>query len=83
MLEALAIRRNTAIGLAVGATMAIAAYSIRVFELLGPFGGPREYPVLGPEGWFLLLAIVLAAATALGMTIVLTAARAYRLTKTV
>jgi hypothetical protein len=56
---------------------------VRIFELLGPVGFERTYPIVGPEAWFLLLAIVFASATALGVVVVLTAIRAVRLSKDV
>lgn len=83
MIDALDIRRNVRSGLAVGVSVAVLAYIVRVFELLGPVGGAREYPVFGPEAWFVLLAVVFAAATALGVTVVLTAFRLYQLTSDV
>ena len=83
MLSALAVRRNVTLGLAVGVGVALAAYAIRVFELLGPVAGARTYPIVGPETWFLLLAVVFAVSTALGVTLLLTAVQAYRLTHSV
>jgi hypothetical protein len=64
-----------------GVALAAAVYLFRVLELLGPFAGTRQYPVVGPEGWFLLLAFVLASATALFVTAALTVASAYRLSR--
>mgnify|MGYP000031676493 FL=1 len=81
--EALAVKRNTLIGLGVGIGVAAVAYLVRIFELLGPAGVNRTYPIVGPEAWFLLLAIVFASATALGVVVVLTAIRAVRLSKRV
>ncbi len=83
MLDALSVKRNAAIGVAVGLTIATLAYIVRVFELLGPIAGGRRYPVFGPELWFGLLAFVFAAATALGVTLLLTAFNAYTLTQQV
>lgn len=83
LLAALAVKRNTVIGLGVGIGVAAIAYLVRIFELLGPPGFERTYPIVGPEAWFLLLAIVFASATALGVVVVLTAIRAVRLSKEV
>ncbi|WP_435127362.1 DUF7536 family protein [Halobaculum sp. D14] len=69
--DALSLRRNVAVGVATGVLLAAATYLVRVFELLGPFVGTRDYPVLGAEGYFLLLAFVLAATTALLVTTLL------------
>jgi len=79
--EALSVKRNVGVGLAVGVGVAIAAYAVRVFELFGPVVTTREYPVIGPEGWFLMLAIVFASATALLVILVLTGVRVARLAK--
>lgn len=73
--------RNAAVGLVVGAVVAAGAYLVRVLELFGPFAGTRRFPVLGPEGWFLLLAFVLATTTALAVATLLTAVSAYRLAR--
>lgn len=81
VLEALSIKRNAAIGLAIGISVALLLYVVRVFELLGPAPGHREYPILGVGGWFLLLAIVLAVSLAMFVTIGLTVATAIRETK--
>lgn len=72
MAEALSVRRNAAIGVAVGLLLAAGAYVVRVLEVFGPFGGTRQFPVLGETGWFLLLAFVLASSTALLVTSLLT-----------
>ncbi|AKU06604.1 hypothetical protein C5B90_05380 [Haloferax sp. Atlit-12N] len=82
LVQALDVPRNAAIGAAVGLALAVVAYLFRVLELFGPFAGTREYPILGPEGWFLILAFVLASATALLVATVLTLVSAYRLSKT-
>lgn len=66
-------------GLLVGVGLAALVYLVRVFELLGPVGAGRSYPVIGVAGWFLVLAFVLATATALLVTTLLTAVRAYQL----
>jgi hypothetical protein len=79
--QALNVPRNAKLGLAAGVGLALVVYLFRVLELLGPFAGTRQYPVLGPEGWFLLLAAVLASATALLVTAALTLASAYRLAR--
>jgi hypothetical protein len=79
LVAALDVRRNAAAGAVVGVCLAVGAYLFRVREVAGPFAGTREYPVLGAEGWFLVLAFVLASATALLVTALLTAVSAYRL----
>ena len=79
LIDALGVRRNAAVGVAVGVAVAVAAYAIRVFELFGPVSDARSYPIVGPEAWFLLLAVVFAAATSLGVLLVLTAVRLYGL----
>lgn len=81
LLDALQVRRNATIGAAAGVALAALGYLVRVFELVGPVGGTQRYPVVGPEGWFLVLGFVLASATALLVTAALTAVRAYRLTR--
>jgi hypothetical protein len=81
LLDALQVRRNAAIGVAAGVALAALGYLVRVFELIGPAAGTQRYPVVGPEGWFLVLGFVLASATALLVTTVLTAATAYRLAR--
>ena len=83
MMEALAVKRNATAGLAVGVGVAVVAYVFRVFELFGPAATTREYPVVGPEGWFLLLAVVFAVSTALLVMLVLTAVQAATLTRDV
>jgi hypothetical protein len=80
--QALDVPRNAAVGAIVGLMVALVAYLFRVLELFGPFAGTREYPVLGPEGWFLILAFVLASSTALLVATVLTLVSAYRLSRT-
>jgi hypothetical protein len=77
--DALAVRRNATIGILAGLSLAVLVYLVRVFELLGPMGGGRTYPVIGVAGWFLVLGFVLAVTTALLVTTVLTAVTAYRL----
>ncbi len=72
MVAALSVRRNAGVGIAVGLLLAALAYLVRVFELAGPFGGTRQFPVLGETGWFLLLAFVLASSTALLVASLLT-----------
>jgi len=81
LVQALRVPRNGAVGAAVGLALAVLAYLARVFELLGPFAGTREYPGLGPEGWFLILAFVLATSTALFVTSLLTVVEAVRLAR--
>jgi len=75
MIEALDVKRNAAVGLAVGVGVAALAYVVRILELLGPVATNREYPVLGEAGWFLMLAVVFAVSTALLVVLVLTGVR--------
>lgn len=79
LVAVLDVRRNAAIGVASGLVLAALVYVVRVFELLGPVGAGRSYPVVGAAGWFLVLGFVLAVTTALLVTTLLTAVRAYRL----
>jgi hypothetical protein len=79
LVEALAVKRNVTVGVAVGVGVAAVAYAVRVFELFGPVVTTREYPVLGPEGWFFMLAVVFAVSTTLLVTLVLTGVRAAQL----
>ena len=79
MAAALSVRRNAAIGVAVGLLFAAVAYLFRVLELAGPFRGTRQFPVLGESGWFLVLAFVLASSTALLVTSLLTVVSLARL----
>ncbi|SFF86181.1 hypothetical protein SAMN04488063_0562 [Halopelagius inordinatus] len=81
LVEALDVSRNVTVGVAVGVAVAVTAYLFRVLELFGPFAGTRAYPVLGPEGWFGVLAFVLAASTALFVATLLTVASVYRLAR--
>lgn len=81
LLDALSVRRNAAIGLAAGVVLAVAVYAVRVFELLGPFAGSQAYPLLGAEGYYLMLAFVLATATALLVTTLLTVVSVVRLAR--
>jgi len=81
LIDALAVRRNALVGVTAGVALAVFVYLVRVFELIGPVAGTQAYPVLGPEGWFLVLGFVLASATALLVTGLLTAVTAYRLTR--
>lgn len=62
--ELLRVRRNVAVGVVVGVLVGAAAYLVRTLELLGPAATSRQFPVLGPEAWFLVLALVLASGTA-------------------
>lgn len=79
--QALHVPRNAKAGAAVGVLLAAAAYLFRVLELFGPFAGTQRYPLLGAEGWFAVLAFVLASSTALLVTAALTVVSAYRLAK--
>jgi hypothetical protein len=81
LVRALRVPRNAAVGAAVGIALAATVYLVRVLELLGPVRGTRRFPVLGAEGWFLLLAVVLAVATTLLVTTGLTVVSAYRLAR--
>ena len=81
LVRALHVPRNAAVGAGVGVALAVVAYLARVLELFGPFAGTREYPLLGPEGWFLVLAFVLATSTALLVASALTVVEAVRLTR--
>jgi len=72
LIDALSIRRNAAVGVAVGVALAVLAYAFRLSRVAGPFAGTREFPVLGETGWFLLLSFVLASATALLVATLLT-----------
>jgi hypothetical protein len=81
LLDALRVRRNAAVGVAAGGSLAVLVYLVRVLELGGPVAGTQRYPILGPEGWFLGLAFVLASTTALLVTTALTAVTAVRLAR--
>ncbi|MGQ4554570.1 DUF7536 family protein [Halobellus sp. GM3] len=81
LVRALRVKRNVSVGAGVGVALAVGAYLARVLELFGPFAGTREYPVLGAEGWFLLLAFVLATSTALLVAAALTVREAVRLSR--
>jgi len=78
LLESLAFYRNVRIGVASGALLAASLYLVRTLELLGPLVEVREYPVVGPEVWFLSLAFVLAAASSLFVAVGLTIFEAVR-----
>lgn len=78
LLETLSVKRNAVVGVGVGVALATTVYLVRALELLGPVGGTRVYPVLGADGFFLLLAVVLASATALFVASVLTVVAAVR-----
>jgi hypothetical protein len=81
LLRALRVRRNVTVGIGAGVVLAVGAYLARVLEVFGTFAGTREYPVLGPEGWFLVLAFVLATSTALLVAAALTIVEMVRLTR--
>ena len=78
LLESLEFYRNVRIGTVAGALLAIALYLVRTLELLGPVVEVREYPAFGPDVWFLFLAFVLAATSALLVAIALTLFEAVR-----
>ena len=78
LLESLAFYRNVRIGLVAGAGLALLLYLVRILELLGPVIDTREYPLFGPDVWFLFLAFVLAATFALLVAVALTIAEAAR-----
>lgn len=82
LVEMLSVERNAFVGLTVGGLLAVGVYLVRALELLGPVGGTREFPVLGADGYFLLLAVVLASATALFVATLLTVAAAVRVLRT-
>jgi hypothetical protein len=77
LIERLRVRRNALVGGALGVLVATLLYAVRVFELLGPFAGRQTFPVIGPEGWFLVLALVLASSTAVIVATLLTLATGY------
>ncbi len=78
LLESLAFYRNVRVGLVAGAIVAVSLYAVRTLELLGPVIDTRDYPLFGPDVWFLLLAFVLAATFALLVAVALTVAEAVR-----
>ncbi|GAA0536015.1 hypothetical protein ABNG02_11585 [Halorubrum ejinorense] len=78
LLESLSFYRNVRIGVVAGGLLAVLLYLVRTFELLGPLIDVRDYPLFGPDVWFLLLAFVLAATSALSVAVVLTIATAVR-----
>jgi Mg/Co/Ni transporter MgtE len=78
LLESLSFYRNVRVGTAVGALLAALLYLVRTLELLGPVIDTRDYPLFGPDVWFLLLAFVLAATSALSVAVALTVAAAVR-----
>jgi hypothetical protein len=77
LVERLRVRRNALVGGAVGVLVAAVLYAVRVGELLGPFAGRQAFPVVGPEGWFLLLALVFASSAAVIVATLLTLATGY------
>lgn len=83
LLESLRFYRNVRIGVVTGVFVAALLYLVRTLELLGPLVEVREYPLLGPELWFLLLAFVLAATFALLVAVALTVVEAVRGAKAV
>lgn len=81
LLESLNIGQNAKRGAVGGLSLAVIAYLFRFLELWGPLADGRQYPVVGPEGWFLLLAFVLAATSAMLITVVLTVSAAVQETR--
>lgn len=77
LVERLRVRRNALGGAAVGVLVAALLYAVRVGELLGPFAGRQTFPVIGPEGWFLVLALVFASSSAVVVATLLTLATGY------
>ena len=79
LLESLEFYRNVRVGVVLGASAAASLYLVRALELL-PWSlvETREYPLFGPDGWFLLLAFVLAATLSLLVAILLTVFEAVR-----
>jgi len=75
LLEALSVRRNAAIGLAVGVALALAMYAVRVLELFGPA------PDQGSPALFLALAVVLAASAGALVATALSVIAAVRLAR--
>lgn len=73
LVEALRVRRNATVGLAVGFALAAALYAVRVFELLGPA------PEQGSPVLFLALALVLALSAGALVAAALTAVTAVRI----
>lgn len=78
---ALSVPKHAKRGLIAGIVLAGGAYLVRILELLGPVRATRQYPILGPEGWFLVLAFVLAVTFAMLVTMALTAIEAVRMSK--
>ncbi|KTG10759.1 hypothetical protein AUR64_06095 [Haloprofundus marisrubri] len=81
LVQALSVPQHAKVGVLAGVALALCAYLFRVLELFGPFGGTQEFPFVGPEGWFLLLAFVLATTTAMLVTAALTVVSALRLAR--
>lgn len=81
LLESLDIGRNVKRGAGGGLLLAIVAYLFRFLEVWGPLADGRQYPIVGPEGWFLLLAFVLAVTSAMLITVALTIAAAVQKTR--
>ncbi len=78
LLESLEFYRNVRIGAVAGVVLAAGLYLVRTFELLGPLTEARDYPIVGPELWFLLLAVVLTVTFALLVAVTLTIGEAIR-----
>lgn len=77
LLDVLAVRRNVAVGVAVGAVLAAGLYAFRFLELFGP-PPDRGSPLL-----FLGLAVVLAVSAAGLVATLLTVATAVRVARDV
>lgn len=84
LLESLEFYRNVRVGVVIGGIAAISLYLVRTLELL-PWSlvETREYPLFGPDAWFLLLAFVLAATLSLLVAVALTVLEAVRGARTV
>lgn len=75
LVAALRVRRNLLVGAAVGASLAISLYVVRVFELFGPA------PDQGSPALFLALAFVLAVSAGGLVAVALTLATAVRVAR--
>lgn len=75
LLDVLQVRRNVAVGFAVGGGVAVAIYAVRVLELLGPA------PTRGSPALFLALALVFALSAGALVATALTLATAVRVAR--